>query len=81
MYSVKHIWTLSVISQEIGRVEIKFYVFVVACFAKFLKWFIFKKYFPRCHCILTNSVIFLILHRPHTWCISANKSSIAFRRS
>ena len=43
------------------------------------KSFIFKKYFPRCHALFTSAVIFLILHRPHIWCIAANKSSINFR--
>lgn len=65
MYFVKCIWTLTLVSQEIGRMEIKFYAFVIACFAKLLKLYIFKKYFPRCHAFLTNAVIFLILHRPH----------------
>lgn len=27
------------------------------------------------------AVIFLILHRPHMWCIAANKSLISFRTS
>lgn len=42
------------ISQDMRRMEIKGCVFVVACFAKLLKLHVFKKYFPRCHAVLTN---------------------------
>lgn len=61
--------------------KIKFYVFVVAGFAKLCKLYIFKKYFSRSHAFLTNAIIFLILHKPHIWCISVNQSAINFRTS
>lgn len=81
MYLVKRIWILTIISQEIERMKINFYVFVVACFAKLRKLYIFKKYFSRCHAFLTNAIIFLILHKPHIWCIAVNQSASNFRTS
>lgn len=81
MCFVKYIWIVTIISQEIGRMKIKFCVFVVACFAQLRKLYIFKRYFSRCHAFLTNAIIFLILHKPHIWCISVNQSAINFRTS
>lgn len=47
----------------------KNFVMVVACFAKLLQLFIFTKCFSRCQALLTNAMIFLMLHKPPIWCI------------